>query len=126
MTDEKTPGVSGDLNDLPQADHTGRVRTAVHAELQASKSEFLVVLRRWWFIAVTVGGAVWYAAGYLGGKADASDVTELRESIEKQGNRITAVEQLLPAVVRIENQLYQLAVRAGAPVVTQPATPPLR
>ncbi len=126
MSDEKSPGVSGDLNELPNADHTGRVRTVVHEELKANTSEFMTVLRRWWFIAVTVGAAVWYAAGYLGGKADASDVAELRSSVAQQNNRLTAVEQLLPAVARIENQLYQLAVRAGAPVVAQPAAPPLR
>lgn len=119
MSDEKLPNASGNLQDLPNADHTGRVRTAVHEELQANSSELMGVLRRWWLIAVTVGAAVWGVAGYLGGKANAEDVENLKHAIEHNAARIAQVEARFSQLDRIEAQLYQLALRSGAPIVTQ-------
>jgi len=110
--------------DTPPKDNTGRIQRAVHEEVFEVNSALVSMLRRWWIIAVGAGGIVWYAAGYLGHKADAKELDELKSTVVVIGNRVTAVEQLAPAITRIESQLYQLALRAGAPIVTQsPASP---
>lgn len=128
MSDPKPPGASGNVNDYPapreELANTGRVRLAVHEEMAAKNSELLLVLRRWWLIAITVAAAVWGAAGYLGEKASAHDVETIKTNLEHLGNRVTAVEQLKEPVKRIEAQVYELALRSGARVVSQPAPDP--
>jgi len=102
-----------------------RFQRIIKHEVQESKSETLEVLRRWGGIAFVVGAAVWAAAGFLAGKASASDVDQIRNIIETNGNRITAIETKLAAIDRIEAQLYQLAIRTGAYVVHRPVEQPL-
>lgn len=129
MTDEKKPSLSNlEETAFPEQSGTGRIRLAVHEELREGNSALMGTLRQWWFIAVSVGALVWGAAGYLGNKAKASDLDVLKNVVEINGNRLTHVESRFGQLDRIENQLYQLALRAGATIVAQPPLPqpPLR
>lgn len=130
------PGSTGKLSNVKRSEefsgeNTGRFKRIVHEENDALQTSLALslsnVVRRWAAIVIIVGGAVWTAAGYLGGKASAGDVQEVKDVVEAHGNRITALEQIPEAMKRMEaqqslviSQLYQLALRTGATVISSP------